>query len=240
MNLKRAFQLNNKLNTLMNETKSKFNSAYFTKITKTEKKSEINKLVANADFVDEVIDMSDKDYGKYDMRKLLQVLNLIWNERSKLAVGIAVAKNNIILEAYDPNDKLSYDAIISMANDRRRIISGIYLSEEMVVSKSQERERLPYLEGIVTYPVITEREIDKEAIELYKNFKKEVLKNTDNLSAMLEEAVYKVDIPEHCIPIISQDMTFEDVYDNIDQLIAASAPRKQEEEPAFAAEPAEE
>ena len=77
MNLKRAFQLNNKLNTLMNETKSKFNNAYFTKITKTEKKSEINKLVANADFVDEVIDMSDKDYGKYDMRKLLQVLNLI-------------------------------------------------------------------------------------------------------------------------------------------------------------------
>ena len=96
MNLKRAFQLNNKLNTLMNETKSKFNNAYFTKITKTEKKSEINKLVANADFVDEVIDMSDKDYGKYDMRKLLQVLNLIWNERSKLAVGIAVAKNNTL------------------------------------------------------------------------------------------------------------------------------------------------
>ena len=57
MNLKRAFQLNNKLNTLMNETKSKFNNAYFTNITKTEKKSEINKLVANADFVDEVIDI---------------------------------------------------------------------------------------------------------------------------------------------------------------------------------------
>lgn len=240
MNLKRAFQLNNKLNALMNETKSKFNYQYFTKVTKTEKKSEINKLVANADFVDEVTDMSDKDYGKYDMRKLLQTLNLIWNERSKLAVGIAIAKNSIILGEYDPNDKLSYDAIISMANDRRRIINGIYLDDNLVVSKSQERERLPYLEGIVTYPVVTEREIDQEAMEMYKNFKKEVMKNTDHLSAMLEEAVYKVDIPEHCIPIISQDMTFEDVYDNIDQLIAASAPKKVEEEPVPAAEAAEE
>lgn len=239
MNLKRAFQLNNKLNALMNETKSKFNYQYFTKVTKTEKKSEINKLVANADFVDEVTDMSDKDYGKYDMKKLLQTLNLIWNERSKLAVGIAIAKNNIILGEYNPNDTLSYDAIISMANDRRRIISGIYLDNNLVVSKSQERERLPYLEGIVTYPVITEREFDQEAMELYKNFKKEVLKNTDNISSMLEEAVYKVDVPEHCIPIIRQDMTFEDLYDNIEQLMAASAPKKVEEEPAPAAETAE-
>ena len=44
MNLKRAFQAQNKLNKILDETKSKFDISYYTRITKTEKKSEINNI----------------------------------------------------------------------------------------------------------------------------------------------------------------------------------------------------
>lgn len=220
MNLKRAFQAQNKLNKILDETKSKFDASYYTKITKTEKKSEINKMVPGADFEDEVTDLSDEKYGTYKIDKLIKVLSVVWHERTKLAVGIAIAKNTLVIEEYDANDRLAYDAVITMNNDRRRILEnpGLDFQYQNANSKRTAREQLPYHDGFISYTVVTERCLDEDAVNLYKQFKKNVLKECDRFSNALEEAVYKVEINPKYEPLITSDMEFEDVYSNIDAL----------------------
>ena len=220
MNLKRAFQAQNKLNKILDETKSKFDAFYYTKITKTEKKSEINKMVPGADFEDEVTDLSDEKYGTYKIDKLIKVLSVVWHERTKLAVGIAIAKNTLVIEEYDANDRLAYDAVITMNNDRRRILEnpGLDFQYQNANSKRTAREQLPYHDGFISYTVVTERCLDEDAVNLYKQFKKNVLKECDRFSNALEEAVYKVEINPKYEPLITSDMEFEDVYSNIDAL----------------------
>ena len=220
MNLKRAFQAQNKLNKILDETKSKFDLSYYTRITKTEKKSEINKLIPGADFVDEVTDMSDEKYGMYQPEKLIKVLSVVWHERTKLAVGIAIAKNNLIIEEYDANDKLAYDAVITMNNDRRKILDNPGLDYQFSIANSRRtsREQIPYHDGFVSYTVVTEKCLDENVVNLYKQFKKNTLKECDRLSNALEESVYKVELNPKYEPLISSEMEFEDVYSNIDAL----------------------
>lgn len=220
MNLKRAFQAQNKLNKILDETKSKFDTSYYTKITKTEKKSEINKMVPGADFVDEVTDLSDEKYGMYQLDKLIKVLSVVWHERTKLAVGIAIAKNNLIIEEYNANEKLAYDAVIVMNNDRRRILENPGLDYQFAIANSKRtaREQIPYHDGFVSYTVVTEKCLDENIVNLYKQFKKNILKECDRLSNALEEAIYKVELNSKYEPLITSDMEFEDVYSNIDAL----------------------
>ena len=65
---------------------------------------------------------------------------------------------------------------------------------------------------------MTEKCLDENVVNLYKQFKKNTLKECDRLSNALEESVYKVELNPKYEPLISSEMEFEDVYSNIDAL----------------------
>lgn len=218
MNLKTAFQYQNKLSKLINETMVCFRPDYYIEKTKKCVKSELNNLVENGKFEDEIINESDPKFGQYDIGTLLKCLNLLWTERCQLATGISLSKNMLTLSGAE--ELYSYDAMLMYNNDRRRFLDAISIDSYNVSNKPyREKEFITYMGNAMSYPAYTEYKIDEKQVNLLSETKKSILYGTDTLSSELEGALYKIEVDDVYKPVIPFSITFEDLYNNIDLVL---------------------
>lgn len=227
MKLQRALKYKDKIDELIKETTEHFAPAYFVKNTKTAQKSELNKLIKDANFEDVISDESHPEYGQYSIVGLTKCLNLLWTEKCQLLTGISLAKNTLKL-ADDDTNSYCYDAMLAYNEDRKAFLNpdNIYLEKSFLsIRNITDKEIVTYMGNPVSYPVVNNLEIDKKQIELLKQIKKEIIYSTDVLSSDLENALYKIEVDDDYAPTIPFSITFEDLYSEIDLILKEKSDR---------------
>lgn len=220
MNLKKAFQYQKALKVLESRVvDTMLNTENYIQITETRLKSEINKMNSEYEFEDEVKDLSSNKFGKYDLNKVIIVLNSLIKWRTELAKGIAQAKAQTQIGP----EKLNYDAALVYANDcRDQLWRYGYLAE----LENDENEKTGSLTVVtdmgsatVGYTINTTKTIAAEVIKAAADEKLTKEAELEALSDEIEAASLGTNIAKEFTPPIPLNITAEDLYSNIERYI---------------------
>lgn len=226
MNLKKAFQFQAALKKLESEViGSLLDRRVYLKVTKTSKKSVLNGMNEKYTFVDEVKDLSDSQYGKFQIDKAIKALELVTKWRSQLAQGIAKAKTTVSLA-----NGMDYDGALIYAKDQRNCLESFralaypdkvedYYDAPLIGEKeTQEYLTVPTEMGSanLSYTVVTTTTEDEAAQAMAREKLRELTKAVDELSDSIEEAAITTHLDKKFEPPIPINLTAEELYNDLE------------------------
>lgn len=226
MNLKKAFQFQAALKKLESEViGSLLDRRVYLKVTKTSKKSVLNGMNEKYTFVDEVKDLSDSQYGKFQIDKAIKALELVTKWRSQLAQGIAKAKTTVSLA-----NGMDYDGALIYAKDQRNCLESFralaypdkvedYYDALLIGEKeTQEYLTVPTEMGSanLSYTVVTTTTEDEAAQAMAREKLRELTKAVDELSDSIEEAAITTHLDKEFEPPIPINLTAEELYNDLE------------------------
>lgn len=220
MNLKKAFQYQKALKELEhNVAGTMLRNENYIKITETRLKSEINKMNSEYAFEDETKDLSANKFGKYDLKKVVLIMNSLIKWRTELAKGIAQAKAQTQI---GPN-KLNYDAALIYANDCRELLWRYSCLAELENDENEKEGSMTVATDMgsatVNYTINTTKTVATEVVRAAADEKLAREAELETLSDEIEAASLGTAIAKEFTPPVPLNITAEDLYANIEKYI---------------------
>lgn len=220
MNLKKAFQYQKALKELEHNVAGiMLRNENYIEITETRLKSEINKMNSEYAFEDETKDLSANKFGKYDLKKVVLIMNSLIKWRTELAKGIAQAKAQTQI---GPN-KLNYDAALIYANDCREVLWRYACLAELENDENEKEGCMTVATDMgsatVNYTINTTKTVAPEVVRAAADEKLAREAELEILSDEIEAASLGTAIAKEFTPPIPLNITAEDLYNNIEKYI---------------------
>jgi hypothetical protein len=216
MYLKKAFQLQNLIKTMIAEFGYTYlNQCFYVETVQEHKKSVLNKYLSDltTQFEDEIKNTSNEAYGKYDLEVLIKVFEYLLQQQAKLTTGIAKAKALVDIDGMD------YDTAVINAKSRRNLILDLKsllrtIPEVPKVSERNTGVSFSYKDSMIRleYPVIDTASAKEGVYEKLVETIDKLAKEAEELSDSLEQAVMTTCIPKEYEVEITSDTTLAKLY----------------------------